>query len=126
MPKSFLELIVGSLDEKRAYRQLMKRVNALPKDYRFAYKKIQHYMYYFEASGCDMDMLTDLLDLFEASACEGKAVLDVLGSDVATFCDELIRATTQHGATTREKLNEDILNHFYGKGNDHEHHQKNS
>lgn len=127
MPKSIIELVVGDLGEKRAYRQFMKRVNALPKDYRFAFKKIQHYIYHFSAVSYNMEMFTDLLDLFEASAAEGKAVLDVIGSDVAAFCDELIRAFTNNANTTREKLNQDILKHFYGEDNSHvEYHQKNT
>lgn len=119
MAKSFVELVVGDLDEKRAYRQFMKRVDALPKDYRFAFKRIQKYLYNFGAAGCDMTTYTELLDLFEASAAEGKPVLDVIGSDVAAFCDELLRASAPDAATSREKLNEEIQEHFSGKEKDH-------
>lgn len=112
MPKSIIELVVGDLGEKRAYQQVMKRVNALPKDYRFTFKKIQHYVYTFGAVGCDLTMFGDLVDLFETSAAEGKAIVDVVGSDVAAFCDELIRVSTDHTTITREKLNQEILEHF--------------
>lgn len=122
MIKSMLELVVGSLDEKRAYRQLMKRADALPKEYRFAFKKIQNYIYNVGAYDCDMDIFTDLLDLLEESAAGGKAVPDVMGSDVATFCDELIRASTQHTTTTREALNQEIWQHFYGEESKHDEH----
>lgn len=112
MSKSIIEFVVGDPLEKRAYRNMMKRVNTLPKDYRFAFKKIQHYMYNFDTSGSDMTTFTDLLDLFEASAAEDKSVLEVIGSDVASFCDELIRASTTT-PTTREKLNQEIQDHFH-------------
>lgn len=116
MAKSILELMIGNIDEKRDYRKFMKRVNALPKDYRFAFRKIQHYMYNFGIEGCNMTMLTDLVNLFEVSAAEGKAVLDIIGSDVATFCDELFNASIINSGTTRENLNQDILKYFYGEG----------
>lgn len=110
MAKSFLELIVGDLDEKRAYRKFMKRVDALPKEYRYSFKKIQHYFYNFSV---DMSMLSDLLEMFEESAAEGKSVIDVIGSDVADFCDELLRVSTKHTKTSREKLNEEIQRYFH-------------
>ena len=46
MNKSILEVVFGDLDEKNAYRQKMKRVKALPENYRTAFKKIQKYLYH--------------------------------------------------------------------------------
>ena len=40
MGKSILELVIGNLDEKREYKNLMKRVNALPSDHRYAAKTL--------------------------------------------------------------------------------------
>ncbi len=96
MAKSFLELVVGNLDEKKAWRQLIKRVDALPEDYRFAFKKIL--------------TQSDLLELFEESAAAGRKVTDIVGSDVAAFCDELIHASAADIKGVREKLNQEILN----------------
>ena len=45
MFKSFTNLIIGDLDAKRAYKKLMKRVDVLPEDYKFTFRKIQQYMY---------------------------------------------------------------------------------
>lgn len=45
MLDSIIKLIIGDMEEKRAYKQMMKRVDVLPKDYRFAFRKIQHYMF---------------------------------------------------------------------------------
>ncbi|MEG0505378.1 MAG: DUF1048 domain-containing protein [Raoultibacter sp.] len=121
LAKSFVELVVGDLDEKRAYRQFMKQVDALPKDYRYAFKRIQKYLYNFGAAGSDMTTYEALLDLFEASAAEGKPVLDVIGDDVAAFCDELLHASatasTAAATTSHEKLNEEIRQYFSGKEN---------
>lgn len=47
--KKFIKLIIGdtegNVEIRRNYKQFMKRVDALPKDYRFAFHKIQHYMF---------------------------------------------------------------------------------
>lgn len=110
MAKSFIELVIGSLDEKRVWRRFIKRVNGLPGDYRFAFKKILNYFYNF---GCDMAMLFDLLELFEASVAEGKPVSDVIGSDAAAFCDEVIRASAADTINVREQFNKEILEHFH-------------
>lgn len=115
MAKSFIELVVGDLDEKRAYRRFMKRVNALPKEYRFAFKKMRNYLYYTDLTGCET-LFTDLVELLEASAAQGRPVLDVIGTDVSGFCDELVRASGSDALTPREKLNKEILEHFHKGG----------
>lgn len=96
--------------EKRRYKQMEARVKALPKDFRFVYHKIRNYMWN-HAGGDGMGMipiLADLLDLFEAGVAEGKRVIDVTGTDVAGFCDELLRNTKTWTSSWHEKLNRDI------------------
>ena len=39
-----------------------------------------------------MDLLLGIVDLFEEGAALGKEVLDVTGSDVAAFCDDLMKS----------------------------------
>lgn len=113
MKKSFIELIIGDLDEKRDWQRFTKRVNALPKDYKYTFKKILHYFYNF---GYNLEMLTDLLELFEVSAAEGKLIRDVVGNDVAYFCDELIHANASDTVSPRERLNQEIQEHFHREG----------
>jgi DNA-binding ferritin-like protein (Dps family) len=103
---------------KREYRQQMARVDALPEDYRYVFKKIQSHMWMF-AAGAGYDMMKihyDLIDLFEAGAAEGKHVLEVTGSDVAAFCDELLRSASTYTENWRESLNRDILNKLGKRG----------
>lgn len=98
------------IKDKREYRAMVARVNALPEDYRFAYNKIQGYMWKFAAGG-GLDMVAlqaDLLELFEEGACEGKRVLDITGEDVAAFSDELLANATTYTAKWRDDLNRDI------------------
>lgn len=122
MLDNFIKLIIGDLDEKREYKEMMKRVDALPKDYSFAFKKIQKYMYSVGAPSGDMTIFTDitiftdLVDLFEASAADGKQVIDVIGSDVSKFCDEFMSAYITDTETLREKLNREIMKRFDKEG----------
>lgn len=122
MIDNFIKLIVGDLNEKREYKQMMKRVDALPKDYKFAFKKIQKYMYTVGAPGgdvsifTDMKMFMDLVDLFETSVADERAVVDVVGSDVSKFCDELMSAYTSKTETLGEKLNREIMEKFNKEG----------
>ena len=125
MAKSILELLVGDLEEKRVYRAFMKRVNALPEDYRFAYKKMQNYLYSYGSSNSDIgafvdnstNMFTDLLELFEQNAAAGVPVQEVVGEDLAGFCDELSAAWAATAAQAKERLNREIWEHFHGEGN---------
>jgi len=122
MLDNFIKLVIGDLDEKREYKQMMKRVDALPKDYSFTFKNIQKYMYSVGEPGgnmtifTDMTMFTDLVDLFEASAVEGRQVIDVIGSDVDKFCDEFMSAYSTNSETLREKLNKEIMEKFNKEG----------
>lgn len=98
------------IKEKRKYKNQMARVNTLPKDYQFVFKKIQSYMWMFTAgAGYDMmEIHNDLIDLFESSAASGKKVLEVTGDDVATFCEELMKNCKTYTESWRDRLNREI------------------
>lgn len=113
---SIIKLIIGDLKDKRAYKQMMKRVDALPKDYKFTFHKIQHYMFSIGPLNGDMTIFMDLIDLFEASAADGRQVLDVIGNDVGKFCDEFMRASITNTETMREKLNKEVMERFNKEG----------
>lgn len=105
------------IESKREYKQQMARVETLPKDYQYVFKKIQGHMWMF-AAGSGYDMLKihyDLIELFEAGAADGKHVLEITGEDVAAFCDELLRSARTYTENWREALNRDILKKL-GKG----------
>ncbi len=113
-----LGLFKKLIGDKKEYRMMMARVEAMPEDYQFVYKKIQHYMWNF-AAGTGFDMLKvqyDLIDPFEAGVAEGKHVLEVTGTDVAEFSDELMRNARTYTADWHKALNRDIEKRF-GKAN---------
>lgn len=122
MLDSIIKLVIGDLEAKKEYKRLMKRVDALPEEYRHAFKRIRNYMYNVGAPNGDMTIFTDLtvfislLDLFEASAAEGKAILDVIGNDADKFADELMLASSGNSETLGEKLNREIKEHFNKEG----------
>jgi DNA-binding ferritin-like protein (Dps family) len=103
---NFWTKVVG---EKKEWRSMEARADALPRDYRIVYGEIKQYLFRF-ASGDGMEtlaVLKDILDLFETSAAEGKGALDVTGGDVAAFCDQRLRGTSFMDKW-RASLNRDV------------------
>ena len=114
-----LKLIKKMIRDKKEYREQMARVEALPEDYRFVFRKIHEYMWSL-AGGDGSDMLKaqqELIEFFEDSAANGKHVLEVTGEDVVGFCDEFLSDTKKWTDNFREKLNRDMMNKL-GKEND--------
>ena len=111
--KSILELVIGNLDEKREYRRIMKRVNALPADYRYVYKKLMNYSYNFDFGN---SLQRTLLELFEESAADGRLLRDVVGKDAAAFCDGLMRVNEVQQASLKKQMNREIAEHFHRNG----------
>lgn len=106
-----LELIKRIIEDKKEYKEQMKRVESLPEDYQFVFGKIHEYIWSF-ATGDGSDILKlqyELIHLFESSAADGKHVLDVTGEDVVGFCDELLRDEKMWTNDLRRKLNRDIM-----------------
>lgn len=85
--------IQAILNGKKVWRAHLARVKALPPDYQIVYKEIQKYL--FKVGPIELtegpELLSGIVDLFEEGAALGKGVLEVTGSDVAAFCDELIK-----------------------------------
>jgi DNA-binding ferritin-like protein (Dps family) len=106
-----LDMIKKMISDKKEYKMMMARVDALPEDYQFVFKKIQNYMWNFSA-GNGMDMLHmqyELIDLFESGAAEGRQVLEITGEDVASFADELVANAKTYYDKYREDLNQSIM-----------------
>ena len=102
---TFIDKIIGDLDEKKAYRKNEKRAQSLPAEYAAAYKDIKHYI--FTTSGIlSMQPLVTLVDLLEEAAADNRRVIDITGPDVATFADELVRGEKSYRDQQSKKLNE--------------------
>ncbi|WP_409291345.1 DUF1048 domain-containing protein [Peribacillus sp. SCS-37] len=109
---NIFEKILGSLDEKREWKEIEARAKTLPSEYHSAYKAIQKYMW--TAGGGptgwkDISRIYNgILDLFEEGAAEGKKVTDLTGKDVEAFCDDLVKDEPTWKDKYRKKLNDTI------------------
>lgn len=94
------------IDGKKKWCAHMARVKAMPQDYQIVYKEIQKY--FFKVGPVEQtdgsDLLSGIVDLFEEGATLKKAVLEVTGSDVAAFCDDLIKDTKTYAGIYQESV----------------------
>jgi DNA-binding ferritin-like protein (Dps family) len=112
---SIQDAIAGKRKWQKKWRAHMARVKALPQDYQIVYKEIQRYLFNVGpvelTEGADFlstDLLSGILDLFEEGAARGKGVLEVTGSDVAAFCDDLIKDSKTFADTLQESVDQEI------------------
>ncbi|MEV0593901.1 DUF1048 domain-containing protein [Nonomuraea cavernae] len=95
-PKSrylqYLEIVTGSLDEKKRWRQYKARIKQLPDDYRTAVEALERYLMHFgPADGAGaMAMFEDLADLFEQSVADGTPIRDIFGNDPVEFVEAFV------------------------------------
>ncbi|KAB3525900.1 DUF1048 domain-containing protein [Alkaliphilus serpentinus] len=98
------------IEGKKEWRAHVARVKALPKDYQIVYNELQKYLYKVgpvELSN-GIGLLSGIIDLFEEGAAFGKGVLQVTGSDVAAFCDDLIKDSKTYADIYQESVNKDV------------------
>lgn len=79
------------VDGKREWKQLNKRVEAMPEDYIFVYKQMQKYIFKTKDLNSEQafKIFGDILDLFEEGITNNLHILEITGRDVATFCDNM-------------------------------------
>ena len=98
------------IEGKREWRAHMARVKALPQDYQIVYIEIQKYL--FKVGPVELTegtgLLSGIIDLFEEGAALGKGVLEVTGSDVAAFCDDLIKDSKTYADIYQESVDQDV------------------
>ena len=98
------------IEGRKEWRAHVARVKALPQDYRIVYKEIQKY--FFKVGPVELTestgLLSGIVDLFEEGAALGKGVLEVTGSDVAAFCDELIKDSKTYADLYQESVNQKV------------------
>ena len=89
MAARWIEMITGSLEDKKRWRAYKARVQQLPPSYRTAVEGVERYLMY--AGGADTDQLTqmfdDLADLFERAAADGTPVREIVGDNPVEFVE---------------------------------------
>lgn len=98
MAAKWIELVTGSLEQKRRWRQHTKRVDALPEPHRAAAKALHRYLMY--AGGITEDgetaltMFDDFADLWERAVADGTPVRSIVGDDPVDFAETFAAAYT--------------------------------
>ncbi|MFG2003972.1 DUF1048 domain-containing protein [Spirillospora sp. NPDC048911] len=93
------------IEGKKQWRAHMARVKALPPDYQIVYKEMQRYL--FKVGPIDLtdgNLLAGIVDFFEEGAVSGKGVLELIGTDVAAFCDGLIKDSRTYAEIYQESV----------------------
>jgi Uncharacterized protein conserved in bacteria len=100
------------VEGKKKWRAHMARVKGLPQDYQIVYKEIQKYL--FKVGPVELTegtaLLSGIIDLFEEGASMGKGVLEVTGTDVAVFCDDLIKDSKTYADIYQESVDKEVSN----------------
>ncbi|WP_406311548.1 DUF1048 domain-containing protein [Streptosporangium sp. NBC_01639] len=93
------------IEGKKQWRAHTARVKALPPDYQIVYKEIQRYL--FKVGPIDLlggSLLSGIVDFFEEGVAAGKGVLELIGSDVAAFCDDLVKDSRTYADIYQESI----------------------
>jgi DNA-binding ferritin-like protein (Dps family) len=109
------DALEGKRTWQKKWRAHQARVKALPQDYQIVYKEIQNYLFKVGpvelTEGTDFlstDLFSGIIDLFEEGAARGKGVLEITGSDVAAFCDDLIKDSKTFADILQESIAEEV------------------
>ncbi|MCB0907236.1 MAG: DUF1048 domain-containing protein [Nocardioidaceae bacterium] len=97
MAAKWIELVTGPLEQKKQYRQDVKRIAALPEPYRTAAQALNRYLMY--AGGVTdgdtlVGMFGDHADLWERAAADGTPVRAIVGDDPVDFAETFAAAYT--------------------------------
>ncbi|GAB3426901.1 DUF1048 domain-containing protein [Flindersiella endophytica] len=93
------------IEGKKQWRAHVARVKALPADYQIVYKEMQKYL--LKVGPVDLtegNLLSGIVDFFEEGVASGKGVLELIGTDVAAFCDDLIKDSRTYADIYQESL----------------------
>ena len=98
MAARWIELVTGSLEQKKRYRRDKARIDALPEPYRAVAQAFQRYLMYYGGAVVDAEthltMLADFADLWERAAADGTSVRAVVGEDPVEFAETFAQAYT--------------------------------
>ena len=95
MAAKWYEVVTGSIEQKKQYKQYKARVEALPEPYRAAAKALDRY--FMTVGGMTdgetlVQMLSDSADLWERAAADGTPVRNIVGEDASAFAEEFTAA----------------------------------
>ena len=97
MAAKWIELVTGSLEQKKRYKKERARIEALPEPYGTVGKALERYfMYYGGVTDGEtlIKMFGDFADLWERAAADGTSVRAIVGDDPVEFADTFAQAYT--------------------------------
>jgi DNA-binding ferritin-like protein (Dps family) len=95
MASKWIEVVTGSLEQKRQHRQYRARIEALPEPYRTVAKALERYFMYnggVTDGETAVRMWGDFADLWERAAADGTPVRDIVGDNPVEFADTFAQA----------------------------------
>lgn len=95
MTAKWIEMVTGSLDQKKRYKQFRVRIDALPEPYRTVAKALQRYFMYYGGitdGETALKMWSDFVDLWERAAADGTPVRAIVGENPVEFADTFTQA----------------------------------
>ena len=95
MAARWIELVTGSLEQKKQYRQYKARIDALPEPYGTVAEALQRYLMYYGGVTDGETILTmfgDFADLWERAAADGTPVREIVGGDPVEFAETFSQA----------------------------------
>ncbi|MDT0566303.1 DUF1048 domain-containing protein [Streptomyces sp. DSM 3412] len=93
------------IEGKKQWWAHAARVKALPPDYQIVYREMQKYLFKVgPLSLSDGPLLPGIVDFFEEGVAEGKGVVELIGTDVAAFCDDLIKDSPTYADAYQESI----------------------
>jgi len=97
MAAKWIELVTGSLEQKKRYRQYRARIKALPEPYGTVAEAFQRYFMYYGGivdGETVLRMMDDFADLWDRAAADGTPVSAVVGDDPVEFAETFAQAYT--------------------------------
>ena len=97
MAARWIELVTGSLDQKKQYKEYRARIEALPEPYGAVAKALQRYIMVYGGvtdGETAVKMFGDSADLWERAAADGTPVRAIVGDDPVEFAETFAQAYT--------------------------------
>jgi DNA-binding ferritin-like protein (Dps family) len=97
MAARLIELVTGSLEQKKQYRQYKARIEALPQPYGTVAQALERYFIYYGGvtdAKTSLKMFDDFADLWERAAADGTPVRAIVGDDPVEFAETFAQAYT--------------------------------
>lgn len=110
---SLKKLIIGDTDVD--YKNIKLRVNSLPKDFKYAFKQMQKYIFTIGAMGYEKEIFNNILDCFEEGISLNKNLKEIIGDSPSSFCNKFIDVNREeHKKIMNNEVLEGVMKIYNG------------